>query len=166
MFNGPKQKQRRVDVACGYALGAYLGVTLTWIGIMLSPGFAFFALLIAVAAGFFGTLRTIIGMPIRFWLIPVAALVYVKLFIICLVYAAPLVILGVGAVFSMALALPIYRLFKNDFAKTTPPWLCKACGYPLMGLTDPSCPECGEKFDPEAVPKMATAADAKDDRLQ
>ena len=34
-----------------------------------------------------------------------------------------------------------------------PDWgyLCDSCGYPLAGLRDPRCPECGEPFVPESA---------------
>ncbi len=166
MLSEPRRKQHRVDAACGYALGAYLGVTLFWLSVMLSPGFALFTLLIAAVAGFFGTLRTIFGMPMRFWIIPLASLIFVKAVLLSLVYNAETVMLGVGVVFSAAFGYPVYRLFKQDFAKTIPPWLCKGCGYPLLGLTEPSCPECGERFDPADVPKLAETEAPQDDRLQ
>jgi hypothetical protein len=28
---------------------------------------------------------------------------------------------------------------------------CKACGYILLGLTEPRCPECGYAFDPKLL---------------
>jgi hypothetical protein len=28
-----------------------------------------------------------------------------------------------------------------------PPWNCKACGYKLIGLVEPRCPECGLAYD-------------------
>lgn len=30
--------------------------------------------------------------------------------------------------------------------------LCRACGYVLLGLTQPRCPECGHSFDPALLP--------------
>ena len=166
MMHKHLRAQRRVDVACGYALGAYVGVTLTWLAQLLGSNFAFFALLIAGVAGLFGTLRTIIGMPVRFWLIPVAALAYVKLAFIGSYYNAKFVVLSAGIAFTVALATPIVRLFKHDFAKSIPPWVCKGCGYPLLGLDGPRCPECGERFDPERVPDVSQVSPSEGDRLQ
>jgi hypothetical protein len=31
------------------------------------------------------------------------------------------------------------------------PGLCPTCGYPLHGLTEPRCPECGTPFDPKLL---------------
>ena len=167
MLNGPQRKQRRVDIACGYALGAYLGVVLTWLAILLTHDAALFALLITAVAGLIGTLRVIIGrLPMRFWLIPVASLVYAKVVLISSAYGTVQVAISLGIAFTVVLALPLFRLFKHDFAKTTPPWLCKACGYPLLGLTEPSCPECGKPFDPTNVPKMSKLPQDEGDRLQ
>lgn len=167
MLNSPKQKQRRVDVACGYALGAYIGVILTWLAILLSHNAALYALMIAAIAGFFGSLRAIAGrLPLRFWLIPVASLLYAKAILICSFYGTLYVVAVLGVAFTVALTLPLYRLFRNDFAKTIPPWLCKACGYPLLGLTEPTCPECGKLFDLTRVPKMSDIPHQKHDRLQ
>jgi len=28
------------------------------------------------------------------------------------------------------------------------PWQCQTCGYPLIGLPSPRCPECATPFDP------------------
>jgi len=30
-------------------------------------------------------------------------------------------------------------------------WQCQDCGYPLVGLEKPRCPECGRAFDPRSV---------------
>lgn len=166
MLNRPQRKQRRVDIACGYALGAYIGVTLTWVSFLLGTGFAFFALLIAAVAGLFGTLRTIVGMPMRFWMIPLASLIYTKAALIASGFAVIFVVVGIGIVYSAAFVYPLYRILKHDFAKSIPPWLCKACGYPLLGLTEPSCPECGKLFDPMNVPKIAEVPQQEGDRLQ
>lgn len=167
MLNSPQRKQRRIDIACGYALGAHLGVMLTWIAILFSHNAGYYALLITAVAGLFGTLRVIVGrLPMRFWLIPVASLVYAKAVLICSAYGTVQVAFSLGVAFTAALAIPLYRLFKHDFAKTTPPWLCKACGYPLLGLTEPSCPECGKLFDPTNVPKLSDVPQDQGDRLQ
>lgn len=129
-------------------------------------GHAFFALLIAGATGFFGTLRTVFGMPMRFWVIPLVSFFYVKLSIACLYYESLFVIFCAGMVYTVAFAVPVFRLFKRDFAKTIPPWICKGCGYPLMGLTGPRCPECGEPFDPDRVPNAADLPPRAADRLE
>jgi len=163
----PHQRaQQRVDIACGYALGAYIGVTLTWLALLFGSGFALYALLIVGVAGLFGTLRTIVGMKPRFWLVPVAALVYVKLSLVCSYYDTMVVIVMSGIVFTAAFAIPMARLFKNDFAKSIPPWVCKGCGYPLLGLPGPRCPEGGERFDPDKVPDVSERPPTAGDRLE
>jgi hypothetical protein len=166
MLNPHLRAQRRVDVACGYALGAYLGVTLTWAAALIGSGFAFFALMVAGVAGLFGTLRTIVGMSPRFWMIPVASLVFVKLSLVCSYYNAIFVIIFSGFVFTAGFAILIARLFKYDFAKSIPAWICKGCGYPLTGLPGPKCPECGERFDPDKVPDVSIQPQVANDRLQ
>ena len=167
MTNRSKQKQRQVDVACGYALGAYIGVILAWLAIFLGHNAALYALMITAIAGLFGSLRVIVGrLAMRFWLMHVAALLYTKAILICSFYGILYVTAALGVALTVALTLPLYRLFKNDFAKTIPPWLCQACGYPLLGLTEPNCPECGKLFDLTRVPKMSDMPHQKDDRLQ
>ena len=152
MPNPHLRAQRRIDIACGYALGSYIGVTLAWVSMLVGSGFALFALLIAGVAGLFGTLRTIIGMKPRFWITPLFALLYTKLALVCLYYEAGLVLMTAGMAFTAAFTLPIIWLFKHDFARSIPPWVCKGCGYPLTGLPGPRCPECGVPFDPYRVP--------------
>lgn len=151
-----RQAQRRIDLACGYALGAYISSTFVWVAILLLPGLALFGVIMAVVAGLVGTLR-VLTMPRRFWIIPGCTLLYL---VIALVLeqtspgTAELQTAGVGMLYSAALIAPLIHLFRNDFAKSIPPWLCRSCGYPLLGLTEPLCPECGEAFDPEQVPQV------------
>jgi len=38
---------------------------------------------------------------------------------------------------------------------------CQKCGYLLLGLVEPRCPECGTPFDPERVNEQALPADRK-----
>jgi len=166
MANPHIQAQRRIDVACGYALGSYIGVTLTWLAVLISPGLALFALLIAGVGGLIGTLRSLLVLPLRFWLIPVASLFYVKLALVCSYYNVVFVIFFAGVGFTAGFAVPIARLFRHDFARTIPPWVCKRCGYALLGLREPVCPECGEGFDPDKVPDLSQQPSAADDRLQ
>ena len=39
---------------------------------------------------------------------------------------------------------------------TWQPWECQSCGYPLYGLTEPRCPECGTSFDMAVVGEFET----------
>jgi|GEM_PF-2710941 len=145
-------RQKRINLACGYALGGYLCVTAAWLAILVIPGLALFCLIGAVVAGFVGTLRALL-LGVRFLLIPVTTLIYAPLSFISSLDIA----LGLGLLYSAATAAPLYLLFKNHFAKRPPPWLCQDCGYPLLGLDRPLCPECGRPFDPGRVPKIIPA---------
>jgi hypothetical protein len=43
------------------------------------------------------------------------------------------------------------------------PWVCEGCGYLLVGLSEPRCPECGREFDPRrwaGMPMPGTAVGA------
>ncbi len=154
-MNDLQRQQHRVDVACGYALGAYLGVTVSWLAVLFVIDAVFFiAMLVTIFAGFFGLLRTLFGLPLRLWVLPLSSLVYIMGVFICMYYNTLVLAALGGTVFSIAFAPLIYRLYKNDFAKTVPAWVCKNCGYTLLGLTEPTCPECGQPFDLDAVPKM------------
>ena len=164
MLNPHMRAQRRIDIACGYALGSYIGVTLAWASMLIGSGFALFALLIAGVAGLFGTMRTIIGMRPRFWLTPLFALIFVKLALVCSYYNANIVTECTGIVFTAAFTFMLYWLFKHDFAKSIPPWICKGCGYPLTGLPGPRCPECGEPFDPNLVPTSSDQPQVTNER--
>lgn len=44
---------------------------------------------------------------------------------------------------------PAIRAFKH-------PGLCGRCGYPLHGLTEPRCPECGTPFDPKLLTRQTS----------
>lgn len=38
---------------------------------------------------------------------------------------------------------------EGDPAGARPPIYCRQCGYELVGLSEPRCPECGQPFDPD-----------------
>jgi len=40
---------------------------------------------------------------------------------------------------------------------------CANCGYLLLGLIDPRCPECGQAFDATQLPRLAPTMDSTDD---
>jgi len=42
--------------------------------------------------------------------------------------------------------------------RTERPWECEGCGYLLVGLNEPRCPECGRWFDPRRWEGMAAPA--------
>ncbi|MBX2851469.1 MAG: hypothetical protein KTR15_06975 [Phycisphaeraceae bacterium] len=155
MQNRTKYERRRIDVACGYALGGYIGVALIWIAILANPNSVLYALLISGIAGFFGVVRSFRGVPKRILITALASSAYTFIAITFLYYNAALEAAGIGIFFSAAFAYPIYQAFRYDFANTTPPWLCQDCAYPLLGVQVPTCPECGKPFDPETVPKVS-----------
>lgn len=41
------------------------------------------------------------------------------------------------------------------------PRVCAGCGYLLIGLTEPRCPECGRRFDPALLPDLASGAQTR-----
>ena len=166
MNNPAKYQRRRIDAACGYALGGYLGVTLIWIAILVHPASLVYALLIAGIAGFFGVLRSILGVPKRILFTAIASLAYTFIAITFLYYDAALQAAGVGIFVTAAFGYPLYQAFRHDFAKTTPPWICQNCAYPLFGLAIPICPECGTPFDSEMVPKISQESSNDAGRLQ
>ena len=57
----------------------------------------------------------------------------------------------------MALSLPmvVYVLVRPPVLFKE--WQCHGCGYPIVGLTQPSCPECGSAIPPALVEKYANA---------
>jgi hypothetical protein len=40
-----------------------------------------------------------------------------------------------------------------------PPWICRKCQYPLRGLTQPRCPECGTGFNFDEVQRLVERLD-------
>lgn len=154
MQSAARQRQRHIDAACGYALGGYLGLTLTWVSLITLPAFGLYGWLMAAVAGFFGLLRSI-TLPARFRVIlGVELIACVLVAVVFMAYNAPLMVVGMGMLFSAGFAYPVVRLFRNDFAKPPPAWLCKDCGYALFGLETDRCPECGRAFDPDRVPAL------------
>lgn len=162
MLSKARLKQHRIDAACGYAAGAYLGVCLCWIVMLFIPGMSMLFLLIATCAGLFGLLRTAV-LPARFKLIPAVTLGYVLIVLIIMLSSPPrhialTAVVGLGFFYSAALLTPMFRLWTRDFAKPLPPWVCHHCDYPLYGLAEPFCPECGKPFDPSRVPEPPESA--------
>jgi hypothetical protein len=166
MQHRTKYERRRIDAACGYALGGYIGGALIWIAILANPNFVLYALLISGIAGFFGVVRSFMGVPKRILITTLASLAYTLIAITFLYYDAALQAAGLGLFFSAAFAYPIYQAFRYDFAKSTPAWLCQHCAYPLLGVDKPICPECGKPFDPATVPKVSKESSNDASRLQ
>lgn len=44
------------------------------------------------------------------------------------------------------------------------PWQCQQCGYPLFGLSEPRCPECGQTFDPATMANLSSPETEVDTR--
>jgi hypothetical protein len=68
--------------------------------------------------------------------------------------------LGVGVPYALGLAA-VTVLASRRSPREERPWECDGCGYLLVGLNEPRCPECGRGFDPRrwegvAVPGMGT----------
>lgn len=43
--------------------------------------------------------------------------------------------------------------------RTTGGHFCEACEYPLRGLIEARCPECGQQFDPALIPQLDVSAE-------
>ncbi|MEM6259758.1 MAG: hypothetical protein AAGI37_15895 [Planctomycetota bacterium] len=58
----------------------------------------------------------------------------------------------------MALSLPmvVYVLVRPPVLYHE--WQCTRCGYPIVRLTQPRCPECGSRIEPVLVEKYAAAS--------
>lgn len=161
-----RAEQRRIDTACGYALGAYASVTLTWISLLVLPGLALFGFIMAGVAGFFGLLRGVL-LPLRFWIIQAMTLAY--LLVVAFDFGLrinnpPLALAGIGMLYTAALGYNLCHILRHDFARTVPDWLCAGCGYALLGLADHACPECGRPFDPDQVPTVGPTTQKKTPR--
>ncbi len=52
-------------------------------------------------------------------------------------------------------AIPTTILWWRD-RRRFPSGHCQQCGYNLLGLTEPRCPECSTEFDPATVPPLTT----------
>lgn len=154
MLSKAQRERRQIDGACGYALGCYAATTLYWLSLALLPEMACMFWVIMAFAALFGLLRALF-LPIRFKIFPAVTLIYLALSIVGMAFQGTYELAGLGLFYSAVLFLPLVRLFKNDFNKAPPAWLCHDCGYPLYGLTEPKCPECGKAFDPDRVPAMA-----------
>ncbi len=56
-----------------------------------------------------------------------------------------------GVILGRLLGRRLARIMRTD---AHPP-LCPHCGYPLQGLPEPRCPECGQGFDPALLQPAA-----------
>lgn len=73
---------------------------------------------------------------------------------------------------AVIVAIPIllvgrYWAIKSRVQRSVRTWLvqqgyplCVRCGYDLRGLTDPRCPECGSRFDPDLLKQPARPSSA------
>jgi hypothetical protein len=57
--------------------------------------------------------------------------------------------------FFMLFVLTILAWFRRPVSRA--PWECRQCGYMLLGLTQPRCPECGTGCDLQAVQRALAA---------
>jgi hypothetical protein len=63
---------------------------------------------------------------------------------------------GMVLAYAAAVAVPTWQAFRR---RMHTPGICDACGYTLIGLSEPRCPECGTPFPPaELVAAPAPAA--------
>ena len=67
-----------------------------------------------------------------------------------------LLVLGMDPTFLFMIALTVAVAAGYGWAWMNPlrpssPMLCSSCGYVLMGLAEPRCPECGVTFNPAVV---------------
>lgn len=156
MKSPARREQRRIDTACWYAVGCYVCVTAAWVSMLVSLNLSYLFLITAGFAGLSALLRAV-QLPTGFYLIPAATLIWIGQCTVVLWampgFSARILIAVTGILYSGALLKPMQQLWRNNYAPQRPAWLCKDCGYPLYGLTGPRCPECGRRFDPEAVPK-------------
>lgn len=166
MERTPRERQQAINVACGYGFLCWGLITLGWvIGIVSIEALAFIWLF-AGAAGFFGLLRTLTVRHPRLWILPTATLLYLAGVLLILyrrinLGVTPLELIVVSGVVYSGGMWPFIRLMvRDDFAQAVPAWLCRECGYPLVGLGEPACPECGTLFDPEKVPDAIGPRDA------
>lgn len=60
--------------------------------------------------------------------------------------------------FYLLFSLPLagYVLYRPPISRQE--WQCQRCGYPIVGLTQPTCPECGSAIDPTLIEIYAHAA--------
>lgn len=57
-----------------------------------------------------------------------------------------MLLLMLGGVLSMFTCLAVF--IRRRYWPVYPPAHCTGCGYNLLGLAEPRCPECGLPFDP------------------
>jgi len=57
-------------------------------------------------------------------------------------------VIHVSWVVQLATAVGVYGLLTRRYYRSQPPaeTCCRKCGYILRGLTEPRCPECGERI--------------------
>ncbi len=53
----------------------------------------------------------------------------------------------IAFVSTFVLVKPMRRSIREQLLEKGIP-VCRRCGYPLRGLPEPRCPECGQNFDP------------------
>lgn len=156
--------------ACGGGVAASMDVPLRWIFQQIGWGAAFGSsvsagsvVLIAVIAHFFYPHR---GVGIAALALVMTAYATCVLFIhgevvrdftvrqlardLAFVAIAEL---AIGTIFILSL----HKIFASRVRIGYDPLTqCTSCGYPIRGLTEPRCPECGRPFDVAAIDGRAT----------
>ena len=102
--------------------------------------------------------------PYRHWQMWVATAGFVLLFMLPVILLQNLVLslgswLGRAIPLMPLLGLALFRhmqlsLLRPYMRKALDERICKQCGYWLIGLTEPRCPECGTPFDPELLKRL------------
>jgi predicted nucleic acid-binding Zn ribbon protein len=129
------------------------------------------AVQIGLANGILGFVLLVSGLVARYrwaWAIGVAhfALPFIMFAMVASYSMGPLrarpAFLWADAVFLVVIApLSIIGCYRGAaIRRPVHPALCRECGYPLHGLTEPRCPECGMAFDPRQL--SPPSSDARD----
>lgn len=159
-MQSPVEQQRAVNTASGYNFVAWATLSLTWLALLLNAAIAMLFACMAVVASLLGLARCANTRRGKFLWLPLLTLAYLAL---CAGYGTVSPFPHYETRFQIALAgmllsaatLPlIVSIARRDFAKTLPAWVCRSCGYTLLGLRDDTCPECGQAFDIERIPSI------------
>jgi predicted RNA-binding Zn-ribbon protein involved in translation (DUF1610 family) len=88
----------------------------------------------------------------------IAHLISTTSWLLLCVYAAPALFMAlplspVMAAMTVLVTAVHYRAFRQPLRQESP-LLCSACGYPIIGLRLPRCPECGTVFNPAVLRRL------------
>jgi hypothetical protein len=114
--------------------------------------------LVLVVVGLIGRYRWSWSIGLGHLALPFVMFAMIDWFNMGPLWARPALFLWVDAVF-LAVIVPAsiigcYRGATSGEFKH--PSLCRACGYPLHGLTEPRCPECGTPFDVRKLIRLSS----------